>query len=149
MSEEKLETKQCTKCKENIPKDAKRCKHCGAHAVSWFERHRVITIIFVIFIFLIIKGLVSSNNPNSNGGNGGINSINLDPEFLEKQKVLYEKLSEIQIVSSTIENDIIGTPILKITVKNNSKNTIDALDFEAWLYNNYDEQIGEWNRKTN
>lgn len=145
MPEKKLDTKQCPKCKEDIPKDAKKCKHCGAPVGSWFGRHKIITIIFVLVVFFLIKSLVTPNNPDSNGGNNGLNSTNSDSQLSEEQKDLHEKISEIQIVSSTVTPNGIGTPILELIIKNNSKNTVDALDFEAWLYNNYDEPVGEWN----
>lgn len=52
------ETKKCPKCKEDIAKGAKKCKHCGADLRRWFARHKIITgwLIFGLLAFLSILG---------------------------------------------------------------------------------------------
>ena len=48
-------SKICHKCGKEIPKDAEKCKFCGAVWRNWFVRH---TSIIVIFLNLCALGLV-------------------------------------------------------------------------------------------
>ena len=71
------ETKKCPKCKEEIAKDAKKCKHCGADLRNWFVRHKVWTGILVLILLSIIgsaagsgKTTTTSNNNASTANNG-------------------------------------------------------------------------------
>lgn len=53
----------------------------------------------------------------------------------------------IEITSSKIENNSVGTPILYITVKNTGKKTIDAVTTMSYFFNNFDDPVGEWGAK--
>lgn len=51
------------------------------------------------------------------------------------------------ITSTSIYDDAIGTPNLRINFKNTSEKTIDGIEAIVYLRNNFDEPVGEWNRK--
>lgn len=68
------ETKKCPKCKEEIAKDAKKCKHCGADLRNWFVRHKVWTGVLILFVIGIIGsasggGKTTTTTSNSSSTN--------------------------------------------------------------------------------
>lgn len=71
MNEERQagQTKKCPKCKEEVLKGAKKCKHCGADLRNWFMRHKVISV-FLILLFIGILG-GGGNVQNNNVSNSG------------------------------------------------------------------------------
>lgn len=60
--------KKCSKCKEDIAQDAKKCKHCGADQRSWFIRHKILTGILGLLVLIIIISAVSSGSQNQSSG---------------------------------------------------------------------------------
>jgi hypothetical protein len=54
------ETKKCPKCKEEIAKDATKCKHCGADLRNWFVKHKVWTAILALIVLGIIGSSLNS-----------------------------------------------------------------------------------------
>lgn len=59
------ETKKCPKCKEDVAKDAKKCKHCGTDLRNWFVRHKVLTGILGFFVLVVIISAVSSDDTST------------------------------------------------------------------------------------
>lgn len=57
--------KICSKCKESVVDNAKKCKHCGSDLRIWFMKHKIITVILVLFIVGII-GSMSGKNSGTN-----------------------------------------------------------------------------------
>jgi hypothetical protein len=59
------ETKKCPKCKEEIAKDAKKCKHCGADLRNWFIRHKVWSVILGVIVLAIIGSAIGGSNDST------------------------------------------------------------------------------------
>ena len=55
------------------------------------------------------------------------------------------ELERVEILSTYIEMDSIGTPNLVVKLKNNAGQAVDAVTIETYFFNNYDEPIGKWN----
>lgn len=60
------QVKKCSKCKEEINIDAKKCKHCGADLRNWFVRHKILTAILIIIVLSIITSAMSGENSTNN-----------------------------------------------------------------------------------
>ena len=60
---------RCPKCKEDIQKDAKKCKHCGADLRNWFAKNKIITWLLVILILWIMWSSWSKNNTQTTNTN--------------------------------------------------------------------------------
>jgi len=90
--------KKCSKCKEEIAEDAKKCKHCGADQRNWFIRHKVLTGILGLFVLIIIISAVNSGG--SGNQSSGVNKKGTASQPETKYKV----------------GDIIKTDKLEITV---------------------------------
>lgn len=48
------ESKTCPQCKSEVPKSAKKCKHCSSDVRNWFRRHPIISL----FLFMMVLGLI-------------------------------------------------------------------------------------------
>jgi len=123
---------------------AKKCKHCNSDLRSWFGRHPLITI-FVILPVLISMISAALSDPQT--APSGVNNQDR-AAATKKQEDTQSKIKQIEIVSSKIEEDSIGTPNLIATFKNNSDRAVDAVTLEAYFLNNYDEPVSEWNSKS-
>jgi len=92
MNEEKQmeQTRKCPKCKEEVLKGAKKCKHCGADIRNWFMRHKIISIL----LFFMVIGMISGG---SNTGNSV--PVSSSPADIQnnnaEQKVQSEKVNKI------------------------------------------------------
>jgi len=124
------ETKKCPKCKEEIAKDAKKCKHCGADLRNWFVRHKIITGILALFLIGII--ITSVNGGSSNTSNNTNNTSNaeetktatkvtttafigeFDKNQLSAEQKYKDKLVEFSAVIDNISEDIASTPFLSL-----------------------------------
>jgi len=94
----------------------------------------LIVIAVILFVVLITKPSEDSSALDSQSQLKNAKSIEIEKE-----------LSQIEVVSAGISLDIIGTPNLDVSFKNNSEKTIDALVIKSYLYNNFDEPVGKWN----
>lgn len=154
-------TKSCPHCKTTIDSTAKKCQHCQTDLRNWFVRHPVWTVILVIVIVPIFASALSDtkkvhNNtaqitsaPQSSTGTLSTDEIKIIGGSANANDIAKRTLDSLSITSVKIVENSIGTPELYITVKNNGTKTIDAFTFAADLYNNFDEQLGEWNRGSN
>ncbi len=136
--------KKCKKCGEEILASAKTCKHCHSDLRNWFMKHKIITI-FVIFP-IVLTMFVSAfndlddakNEDNNTGSNNTIQSeVKIEPKTI----------TEIEISSSKITKDSIGTPILNVSFLNKTDKTVDGVDIEAYFLNNFDEPVGQFGMK--
>ncbi len=156
-------TKSCPHCKATIDSAAKKCQHCQTDLRSWFLRHPVWTCILVIVIVPIIASTVSDtkkvhNNtaqitsaPQTASGTLSTDEIKTigSQATANANDIAKRTLDTLSITSVKIVENVIGTPELYVTVKNNGTKTADAFTFAVDLYNNFDEQLGEWNRRDN
>ncbi len=116
-----MATKQCSKCKEKVQEDAKKCKHCKADLRNWFVRHKIITG----FLVLLIIGSFASvgEKSNSSNENKGITESNTNTQKEEKSEGKITKgncdkiqadmtIKEVKAIlgepSSTSESEIAG-----------------------------------------
>ncbi|MFH0892788.1 MAG: hypothetical protein V1867_08535 [Candidatus Falkowbacteria bacterium] len=138
-------TKKCPKCGEEIMLSAKKCKHCNSDLRSWFARHPLITIFVIlpILISMISAAINDSQTTSPNGANSQDQAA-----VMKNQEEIKNKIKQIEIASSKIEEDSIGTPNLIATFKNNSDRAVDAVTLEAYFLNNYNEPVSEWNSKS-
>lgn len=72
------ETKKCPKCKEEILKDAKKCKHCGADLRNWFMRHKIISVFIVLGVIGMLSG--GGNVQNNNVSNSTPGEVQADKQ---------------------------------------------------------------------
>ncbi|MDD5693229.1 MAG: DUF4352 domain-containing protein [Patescibacteria group bacterium] len=68
------ETIKCPKCKEEIAKDAKKCKHCGADLRNWFVRHKIWTGVLAFILLAVIMGAAGGGNSNNSTTKVGTDS---------------------------------------------------------------------------
>lgn len=81
MPEKKIETKQCTKCKEDISADATKCKHCGADLRNWFVKHKIISGILILIVIVIIGSAMSGGGSDEQPTGNSISS----PQIAEEE----------------------------------------------------------------
>lgn len=110
----------------------------------WVQRHPIWTAIIVIIgLPMLISAIGDSTDVGSNINTPSNQSaVSAAPEPVKEKVVI-----PVEIISSKITEDSIGTPILHVTVKNNSKKTIDAMTIMTSFTNNYDEPVGKWGIK--
>lgn len=104
---------------------------------SWFRRHIILTVLLALFGIPIIAGIIS-------GIVGGTTPTNTQANQVQPEPIKKEVIFPVDIVSSKITKDSIGTPILNLTVKNTSKKTIDALEIDANFFDNFNEPAGKF-----
>jgi hypothetical protein len=129
------ETKKCPKCKEEIAKDAKKCKHCGTDLRNWFVRHKVMTVILALIVIGIIATAAGSGNNTSNKNeNKTDNSTEetktatkvetasfigeFDKNQLSAEEKYKNKLVEFTAVIDNISEDITSTAYLSLKPTN-------------------------------
>lgn len=140
-----MNEKTCPKCSKEIPGEAVFCKHCGANLKNknWFKKHPVLSVLLLLFGIPMLIGFISAATNNTTSTVSNNNAVTAKNEPVAepvKEKVIFP----VEIISEKIANDSIGTPILKVTVKNTSKKTIDAMTIMTSFLNNYDEPVGKF-----
>ncbi len=141
--------KQCSKCRGEIDKLAKKCLHCGSDLRSWFARHPILTGILALFLFSFIVTFFRSVNESVQKAKtiSATSTLATSPTSTAQKKA--EPSDFVEITKVEVVENSIGTPDLNVTFKNKSKKTIDALDMEGYVFNAYDEpaeRIGDDNR---
>ena len=130
------QTKKCSKCKEDIQPDAKKCKHCGSDLKNWFVRHKILTGLLVLFVIGIIGNIkndtfndssISSNNTASQKEENKEVTIKITARELYVQYEANEiqaddkyknKLLEISGVIENIGKDILDDPYITLKTDN-------------------------------
>ncbi|MBI5071835.1 hypothetical protein HZB93_03025 [Candidatus Falkowbacteria bacterium] len=100
---------------------------------NWFSRHKILTGIGILVVVFTFIGSLTDKSPTTSPS--------------AEIKVIVTDFSKLEITQSKIVEDSIGTPIFHVTLKNNFDKAIDAVELEAYFYNNFDEPVGEWDRK--
>lgn len=77
------------------------------------------------------------------------------PELTQEQKDAVTAAKEANnaamdafVVSSGIYQDSIGTPNLKLVLKNDLEKTVDGIEVKMYFTDNFDEPVGQWSRST-
>jgi hypothetical protein len=138
MLEEKLETKQCKKCKENIPKNAERCKYCGAHTISWFGRHIILSLIIIFIAFIFIVNIINND------------SVSQPPE--QAPALSAEELAAKAKIQAEEQATFDKTPAGKICKQNPGWSRDDCqkiVDKKIWIGMTYDMLVAVIGRKPN
>ncbi|KKR38015.1 MAG: hypothetical protein UU18_C0001G0019 [Parcubacteria group bacterium GW2011_GWB2_40_8] len=66
-----VETKKCTECKSDIPKDARRCSHCSAKQSKQFG---IVALLIGVLLAIVLPGWFFSSDINSNSSSSYPNS---------------------------------------------------------------------------
>ena len=112
---------------------------------NWFKRHPVLTVLLLLFGIPMLIGFISAATTDTTS----TVTTNSNTVATTKSEPVKEKVvMPIEIVSSKIINDSVGTPILHVTIKNTSKKTIDAMTVITYFLNNFDEPVGKWGQKS-
>jgi len=143
-------TKRCPKCAEHVQIAAKTCKHCGADLRNWPSRHPILATFAALFLITMFVNLVSGEKSSSDttapqetsGQSAGQTAAQAEADKSRAEQA--QLLKDIEVVSASIGSDIIGTSELRVKLRNKTDKTIDAVDIEAYFFNNYDEPVGEW-----
>ena len=93
------QTKKCAKCKEDVLKSAKKCKHCGSDLRNWFMRHKIISLILIVFILGIIGG-----GSNEDSKNKSVNNIQAEVEKVDILKDIDYKIVKEEDISYALAN---------------------------------------------
>lgn len=105
---------------------------------SWIKRHPILTVLLVLFAIPFIGGMISAMSGDTKPSTSQPN------QQAQQEPVKKEVIFPVEIVSSKITKDSIGTPILNLTIKNTSKKTIDALEIDANFFDNFNEPAGKF-----
>lgn len=121
------EMTKCPKCKEEVLKGAKKCKHCGADLRNWFMRHKIISV----FLILMFIGILSGGSNSQNNNNNGISDVqeNQREQIVEigdmvtvgKFSYKVQKVDQASSVGSEYYNDTASGiyEIISLTFRNN------------------------------
>ncbi|MCF7820353.1 MAG: hypothetical protein K9M44_02690 [Candidatus Pacebacteria bacterium] len=116
---------------------------------DFFTKTRAWSFWLGIIILAVIAVSVSGNNTVENNLNSS-EDINNDSQTVEvvdeivdnEKEEIRQKIEEgIEVVSTKIEEDILGTPNLIVSLKNNTDKTIDGINIEARFLNNFNESV--------
>lgn len=94
------QTKKCPKCKEEIRKDAKKCKHCQADLRNWFLRHKIVSVILLLIIIGIIFGSGAKDNKENKDQKQGVAPVtNSSKETQDSatEKKIYKSDEPVQL----------------------------------------------------
>ena len=69
-----------------------------------------------------------------------------EKDALLAAKLATNTLMDSFVVSTSIYQDSIGTPNLRMTLKNTSEKTIDGIEVMMGFTNNFDEPVAKWNQ---
>ena len=87
----KVLTKKCSECQDDIQINAKKCKNCGADLRNWFIRHKIITGILILYIVGVIVGTM--DNKNNKQTENGMPIKNTNEVSLSKNSPAYNLAS--------------------------------------------------------
>ena len=126
------ETTKCPKCKEEVIKGAKKCKHCGADLRNWFMRHKIISVFLVLMFISILSGGSNPNNSNNGQNSNGIqNNTKAEQKTGKIDETIsvgnfsykVQKAEQAQSVGNQyIKHDAPGVyEVVSLTLRNNDK----------------------------
>lgn len=98
--------KQCSKCKENVQEDAKKCKHCKADLRNWFLRHKIITGILILFTIGIIGSALGDTNKQNTNSDTRTNKTESVVEDATTEEVELITVTAKALTDEYIQNEI-------------------------------------------
>lgn len=119
--------KQCSSCKEEINKDAKKCPKCQSDLRTWGSKHPILAI---ILFFVLLSVVVSAFQDTWVLPTPTITASVVNSKLIEAR-------NNIKINWYVKDDTIAPKAILEIT--NNTWHPIDLFTFNANLFNNADE----------
>ena len=112
---------------------------------DFFTKTRAWSFWIGVFVLALIATSVSGNKKVENNLNSLENLNNNDQivEVVDNEKEEIRQMIEdnIEIVSTKIEKDILDTPNLVVSLKNNTDKTIDGINIESRFLNNFNEPV--------
>jgi hypothetical protein len=158
--ENKKATKECPKCRTDIPLKATKCPNCQSDLRSWFRRHPVITGILCLVLLIVLVSALGENNDSTSKieptpvakkvDNSGVPEESISPtEVAEKQngefavgdtvimrdwEVKVNKVSKEKSISYSTAKTNKEYVLVNITLKNNGEGEAKgtgALDFKV------------------
>ena len=98
--------------------------------------------IFILALIATTAGGNKSINNDLNSLNGLNNNNQVENAIDSEKEATRQKIEEnIEIISTKIENDILGTPNLVVSLKNNTGKIIDGINIESRFLNNFNEPV--------
>lgn len=97
------------------------------------------TLFFLFIILPIMIAIIRNASPEQQAKDQAEQAA--DAELIQQT---ISELGRVEILSTSIEMDSIGTPNLVVKLKNNAGQAVDAVTIETYFFNNYDEPIGKW-----
>ncbi len=121
-----MATKKCSKCKEDVHDDAKKCKHCGSDLRNWFVRHKILTVILTLLVIGIISSKNGGKTPNTNPPSSDSSNSVVE----ESKKVTKANCDQIKVgMTGEQVKSILGEP------KSTSESEIEGIGkSEYWHY---------------
>jgi hypothetical protein len=107
---------------------------------NWFDKHRILTSILIVILLGIVAGATSAKgdkpvkNNSDQQSQSNADSNNQTPETAKPQEP-----APVEIVKSSVSQDVIGTPQANLTVKNNSTKEVDGIKVTIKTFNNFGE----------
>lgn len=104
------ETKKCPKCKEEILKDAIKCKHCSADQRNWFMQHKVLSFFLLFFVVLLFILAMASLGSARKGAINNSQVITVDNQNIvmtfDVPSLIGKNIDEIKNILGAPVNDI-------------------------------------------
>lgn len=122
-----METKKCSQCTKDIPKNAKKCPECQSDLRSWFSRHPIITVLLFVFIVLPFLSWVISwiTTPIENSNSSTVS-------------IKEDQVSDSSIIENANQADNVVNEVFKEEVQEVSSNwryTEDIDKMDGWTTN--------------
>jgi uncharacterized membrane-anchored protein YhcB (DUF1043 family) len=112
---------------------------------DFFTKTRAWSFWVGIFILILIATTISGNKEVNNDLNlsDNLDNNNQIEEVVDNEKEEIKKRIEenIEVLSTKIEEDIMGTPNLVVSLRNNTDKTIDGINIESRFSNNFNEPV--------
>lgn len=113
------------------------------------KRTRLILVLVTFFVLYLIYNALANSEPAQRLREAQQKAAQeAAAQRQEAKEKAREEIQKIELVSYSIDFDSIGTPHLKVKIKNNSDRAVDAVTFGAFFVDNYGEPVGEFHSKS-
>lgn len=135
----------CKTCGADIAASAKSCPHCGAKNKQPIFKKWWLWVLVVVIIFGAIGSIGSNSNTSSNSDNSTVNTStpNTDTQATVSTDEKVSVFSGDCGISAIAEmgTDIIGQPIVSVSITNTTDKDISAIKFYAVPFDVYGEEL--------
>lgn len=102
-------TKQCPKCKKEVPVNAKTCEFCNADLRDWIYKHKILTGVAIFIVLVII-----ANTGNSTKDSTFSNQKNISQSASNTNTTAENKAEEVNKLPGVNEEAIVDTLKIKV-----------------------------------